>query len=164
MINNAQMRRPLRKTALGSILFAGAMLAVAVIVEAQQAKKMHSIGYLDGSSPTVSAKLLDAFRQRLRDLGHTEGQNIVIEYRFAEGKPEQIPDLATELVRLKVDIIVTSGGTATTAAKDATKTIPIVMAAAADPVGAGLVASLARPGGNITGLTTISAELSGKRL
>jgi len=145
-------------------LLATILLTTASAANAQPSKKVFRVGYLDGSSPSGSARLLDAFRQRLHELGHNEGQNIVIEYRFAEGKPERIPDLANELVRLKVDIIVVSGGTASSAAKGATRTIPIVMAAAADPVGTGLVSSLARPGGNITGLTTISAELSGKRL
>jgi ABC-type uncharacterized transport system substrate-binding protein len=145
-------------------LLAAFLLTTVSLAEAQQPGKVYRIGYLDGSFPSGSANLLGAFRQRLRELGYTEGQNIVIEHRFGEGKPERLPDLVTELIHLKVDIIVVSGGTATSVAKEATRTIPIVMAAAADPVGTGLVSSLARPGGNITGLTTISAELSGKRL
>src|SRR5262245_11948201 len=110
------------------------------------------------------AVLLDAFRQELSKLGWIEGKNISIEYRFAEQKPERLPELAADLVRLKVDLIVTSGGPTPLAAKKATSTIPIVMASSADPVGAGLVVSLARPGGNVTGLTGLSTELNTKRL
>jgi putative ABC transport system substrate-binding protein len=107
---------------------------------------------------------VDAFRQGLGEFGYTEGQNITIEYRWAEGKYDRFPDLVADLVRLKVDVIVTAGTPGALAAKQATKTIPIVMAVAADAVGAGLVASLARPGGNVTGSTTIAQELEGKRL
>jgi putative ABC transport system substrate-binding protein len=106
----------------------------------------------------------EAFRQGLRELGYVEGKNIVIEYRFAEGKPDRLPALAAELVRLKVDVIITGGPTVTRAAKEATSTIPIVMAQDPDPVGNGFVTSLARPGGNITGLATFRPEISGKRL
>jgi putative ABC transport system substrate-binding protein len=105
---------------------------------------------------------MDAFRQGLRELGYVEGKNIVIEYRWAEGKPDRLPDLAAELVRLKVDIIVSAGPAVTPHFKEPTKTIPIVMAQDNDPVGNGFVASLARPGGNITGLATLARELSGK--
>src|SRR5215472_3767060 len=158
------MKRPLRKTALGSILFAAAVLAIAVIVEAQQPTKVPRIGYLGATSPSANSERVDAFRLGLRELGYVEGKNIVIEYRFAEGKPDRLPNLAAELVRLKVDVVVTAGSTDTRAAKQATDTIPIVMAQDTDPVGNGFVASLARPGGNITGLSNLSPELSGKRL
>ena len=107
---------------------------------------------------------VEAFRQRLRELGYVEGKNIIIEYRYAEGKPERLPDLAAELVRLKVDVIVTTGVQPVLAAKKASATIPIVFAASSDPVGAGLVSSLARPGGNITGLSQMAPDLDGKRL
>ena len=163
MINNAQMRRPLRKTALASILFAGAMLAVAVTAEAQQPTKVHRIGFL-GSGSVSSATRIKLFREGLRELGYVEGKNVVIEYRFSEEKPGSEPALAAELVRLKVDIIVTAGAGATRAAKEATFTIPIVMSQDPDPVGNGFVASLARPGGNITGLSSVGADLAGKRL
>ena len=158
------MRRPFRKTALASILFAGALLAVAVIVEAQQPAKVPRIGFLIGSSPAGSAARIEAFRQGLRELGYIEGKNIVIEWRYAEGKFDRLPALAAELVRLKVDAIVTSGPATTLPAKAATKTIPIVMAFDSDPIGNGFIASLARPGGNITGLSALAPELSGKQL
>jgi putative ABC transport system substrate-binding protein len=130
-------------------------------VEAQQPKKVPRIGYESGVS---SREREEAFRQGLRELGYVEGQNIVIEWRFAQGKPDQVPRNAAELVRLKVDVIVTGGATDTRAAKEATSTIPIVMTNDNDPVGTGMVASLARPGGNITGLASLSAELRGKQL
>jgi putative ABC transport system substrate-binding protein len=130
-------------------------------VQAQQPKKVPRIGYQSASS---SGEREEAFRQGLRELGYVEGQNIVIEWRFAQGKPDQVPRNAAELVRLKIDVIVTGGPTDTRAAKGATSTIPIVMTNDSDPVGTGIVASLARPGGNITGLTALSAELNGKRL
>ena len=158
------MRRRLKKAALASILFAGALLAVAVTGEAQQPGKMVRIGFLDPSTPSGMAVLVEAFRQELSKLGWIEGKNISIEYRFAEQKTERLPELAADLVRLKVDVILTRATTATLAAKRATTTIPIVMAAAADPVSAGLVASLARPAGNVTGLTGLSTELNTKRL
>jgi putative ABC transport system substrate-binding protein len=137
------------------------ILALSFSAEAQQAKKIARIGVLSPGSPGPSP-LLAAFRQGLRELGYVEGQNIAIEYRFAEAKPDPLSDLAAELVRLKVDVILTVNTAASQAAKNATKTIPIVFTYVADPVG--LVASLARPGGNITGLTTLAAELSEKRL
>ena len=150
-------------TALISLI-AVVLLAVTVIAEAQQQKKIPRIGYLSpGSSANYSARI-EAFRQGLRDLGYAEGKSIVIEYRYAEGKAGRLPTLAAELVRLKVDIIVVSGGLASLAAKNATQTIPLVILAASDPVGSGLVTSLARPGGNITGSTLISPDLSGKGL
>jgi putative ABC transport system substrate-binding protein len=132
--------------------------------EAQQQAKVPRIGFLGAASPSVISARVEALRQGLRDLGYVEGKNIVIEYRWAEGKFDRLPDLASELVRLKVDVIVTTGSTSTRSAKEATLTIPIVMAQDSDPIGTGLVASLARPGGNITGLSTLSPELSGKQL
>ncbi len=134
------------------------------IAEAQQPEKIPRIGFLAAGSDASSAPLTEAFRQGLRELGYVEGKSIIIEYRYAEGRLERFSGLAAELVRLKVDIIVTAGRPSIHAAKQATSTIPIVMAAAGDPVGQGLVASLARPGGNITGLTTIRGDLTGKRL
>ncbi len=130
---------------------------------AQQAGKVARIGYLEHGSLTLNPPR-EAFRHQLRELGYVEGQNIVIEYRWAEGRAERLPDLAAELVSLKVDVIVAGGTPAPLAAKHATGTIPIVMAAAGDPVGSGLVASLAKPGGNVTGLSARSPELAGKRL
>jgi putative ABC transport system substrate-binding protein len=141
------------------------LLIVAVVggasAEAQQAKKIPRIGVLSPGSPGPSP-LLDAFQQGLRELGYVEGQNIVLEHRFGEGRLERLADLAAELVRLKVDVILTINATAARAAKNATKTIPIVFTWVADPLE--LVASLAQPGGNVTGLTTIAWDLSGKRL
>jgi putative ABC transport system substrate-binding protein len=134
------------------------------MVEAQQPVKVPRIGFLGVASPSVIPARVEAFRQGLRDLGYVEGKNIVIEYRWAEGKFDRLRDLASELVRLKVDIIVTTGSTSTRAAKEATVTTPIVMAQDTDPVGSGFVASLARPGGNITGLATLAPEISGKQL
>jgi putative ABC transport system substrate-binding protein len=119
---------------------------------------------LIASSPSPASARIEAFRQGLRELGYVEGKNIVIEYRYAEGKPDRLPALAAELVRFKIDIIVTGGSSPTRAAKEATVTIPIVMSQDIDPVGSGFVASLARPGGNITGLSNFAPELSGKRL
>ena len=132
--------------------------------EAQQTGKILRIGFLDNSTASGSAVLVEAFRQELSKLGWIEGKNITIEYRFAEQKNERLPELAADLVRLKVDLIVTSGGPTPLAAKKATTTIPIVMTSAGDPVGAGLVASLARPGGNVTGLSSLATELNSKRL
>ena len=154
----------MKKAAVPSILVAVVLLAVAVIAEAQQPKKVPRIGYLTATSPSAIAARIEAFRQGLRELGYVEGKNIVIEWRYAEGKLDRLPALAAELVRLKVDVIVTAGPAATRAAKEATATIPIVMAQDSDPVGNGFVASLARPGGNITGLSTLAPEISGKRL
>jgi putative ABC transport system substrate-binding protein len=131
---------------------------------AQQPTKIPRIGFLITSSAAVIAPRMDAFQQGLRDLGYVEGKNIVIERRHAEGKLDRLPALAAELVRLNVDAIVTSGPTATGPAKGATSTIPIVMTFDDDPVGSGFVASLARPGGNVTGLSTLAPEISGKQL
>jgi putative ABC transport system substrate-binding protein len=131
---------------------------------AQQPTKIPRIGYLAASSLSTNAARIEAFRQGLREIGYVEGKNIVIELRSAEGKPDRLPALAAELVRLKVDVIVSAAPTVTRAIKEATVTIPIVMAQDRDPVGNGFVANLARPGGKITGLSILSPELSGKRL
>jgi putative ABC transport system substrate-binding protein len=142
-----------------------ALLVAPFAADAQRLTTVHRIGWLGGGSPPTGPNpSLEAFRQGLRDLGYVEGQNLVIEYRYAEGKFERFPALAAELVRLPVDVIVTGGVNAARAAQQATRTIPIVIAAGGDPVGAGLVASLARPGGNITGLSFMSSALGGKRL
>jgi putative tryptophan/tyrosine transport system substrate-binding protein len=156
----------MRKAGVLSILFVVVLLAVAVIVEAQQPKKVHRIGYLSNADPAGESTRSETIRLALRELGYIEGQNIIFEYRYAEGKLDRSPELAAELVRLKVDIIVIAGGdTVIQAAKNATKTIPIVMVGpGTDPVKAGLVESLARPGGNVTGITNLSRELGGKRL
>ena len=139
-------------------------LASVHLAEAQQPKKVPRIGYLTAATLSSAAARVEAFRQGLRELVYVEGKNIVIEWRYAEGKPDRERLVAAELVRLKVDVIVTAGATNTRAAKEATTTIPIVMAQDSDPVGTGFVASLARPGGNITGLSSLTADLSGKRL
>jgi putative tryptophan/tyrosine transport system substrate-binding protein len=139
------------------------LLTTAIPAEAQPGK-VPRIGFLITSSPAAIAPRMDAFRQGLHEHGYVEGKNIVIEPRYADGKFDQLPALAAELVRLKVDVIVTSGPTATRPAKGATSTIPIVMTFDDDPVGSGFVTSLARPGGNITGLSTLSPEISGKQL
>jgi putative ABC transport system substrate-binding protein len=131
---------------------------------AQQPKKVSRIGFLSVTSPSTISDRTEAFRQGLRELGYVEGKNIVIEWRWAEGKLDRLPDLAAEIVHLKVDIIVSPGPAVTLVLKDATKTIPIVMAFDSDPVGSAFVASLARPGGNITGLATLAPVISGKRL
>ena len=138
------------------------LLALCYSASAQQPTKIARIGYLGGPSPLLERR--EAFRQGLRDLGYLEGKNLIIEWRYAEAKPERLPALAAELVRLKVDVIVTGGEAATRPAKEATSTIPIVMAQDADPVGTGFVVSLAQPGGNITGLSRLAPELNGKRL
>jgi putative tryptophan/tyrosine transport system substrate-binding protein len=140
------------------------LFALSFSAFAQQPTKVPRIGYLTAASLSDIADRAEAFRQGLRELGYVEGKNIVIEWRDAKGKSDRLPELATELVRLKVDVIVTGGAGATRPAKEATSTIPIVMAQDRDPVGTGLVASLARPGGNITGLSSLSPEISGKQL
>ena len=145
-------------------LLATVLLTTVSLVEAQQATKISRIGFLIGTAPSAVVARTEAFRQGLRELGYIEGKNIVIEWRYAEAKLDRLPALAAELVRIKVSVIVAGGPTPTRAAKDATSTIPIVMAQHTDPVGSGLVASLARPGGNITGLSTLAPEVSGKRL
>jgi putative tryptophan/tyrosine transport system substrate-binding protein len=139
-------------------------LRVSFSVDAQQQAKVPRIGYLTAASLSAITHRTEAFRQGLRDLGYIEGKNISIEWRSADGKLDRLPALAAELIQRKVDIIVTAGGAVTRPVKDATSTIPIVMAQDQDPVGNGFVASLARPGGNITGLSQLSPELRGKRL
>jgi ABC-type uncharacterized transport system substrate-binding protein len=140
------------------------VLLITSSAQAQQAGKVSRIGFLDNSTASGIAVLLDAFQQELTKLGWVQGKNIAIEYRFAEQKLERLPELAADLVRLKVDLIVGTTTPAALAAKKATTTIPIVMASVTDPVGAGLVASLARPGGNITGTSGLADELNTKRL
>jgi putative ABC transport system substrate-binding protein len=142
---------------------AAVFLALCSVAEAQHPAKIPRIGNLSPGSSSASPNR-EAFHQGLRDLGYVEGKNILIEYRHAEGKSDRLPKLAAELVRLKVDVIVTTGGQASRAAKTATTTIPIVFTLVSDPVGEGIVASLARPGGNLTGLSSVSQDLSGKRL
>ena len=156
----------MKKVAALSLLIAVALVAFAVIAEAQQLKKVSRIGYLANTDAASESARAERIRLALRELGYIEGQNIAIEYRYAEGKRDRAPELAAELVRLKVDIIVVAGGeTWIRAAKNATKTIPLVMVAiGTDPVKTGLVKSLARPGGNVTGITALSRELGGKRL
>jgi len=148
-----------------TVLILCAMLfALCHPVEAQQPKKVPRIGYLTAASASAMVPRANAFRQGLRELGYVEGKNIVIEYQYADGKLDRLPALAAELVRLNVDIIVSGGPAATRPAREATSTIPIIMAQDGDPVGNGFVASLAQPGGNITGLSTVAPEMSGKRL
>ncbi|HEV8723852.1 MAG TPA: ABC transporter substrate-binding protein [Candidatus Binatia bacterium] len=140
------------------------LLATVSPAQAQQPQKNPRIGFLSATSPSTIPARLDAFRQGLRDFGYVEGKNIVIEYRYADGKLDRVPALATELVRLNVDVIVTGGSAATRPAKEATTTIPIVMAQDTDPIGNEFVASLGWPGGNVTGLSIVAPELSGKQL
>jgi putative tryptophan/tyrosine transport system substrate-binding protein len=154
----------MKKTAVRSVVVVVILLAIAVIAETQQSKKVPRIGYLATGLQSVAAPNIDAFRQGLRELGYVEGKNIEIEWRFGGYRVELLSNLATELVRLKVDMIVATGGPAVRAAKKETSTIPIVMAFSGDPVGTGLVPSLARPGGNITGLSYMAPDLSAKRL
>jgi putative ABC transport system substrate-binding protein len=157
----------MKKAAVPSILIAVVLLAVGVTARAQQPKKVPRIGYLSGFDPATESTRSEAIRQALRERGYIEGQNIATEYRYAEGKPDRFPDLAAELVHLKVDIIVVAGAgdPGIQAAKNASKTIPIVMVgAASDPVVAGFVESIARPGGNVTGLARLTRELDAKRL
>jgi putative tryptophan/tyrosine transport system substrate-binding protein len=147
------------------LTFCAMLFALCSAAFAQQPKKVPRIGYLSSGSGGANSPRAEAFRQGLRELGYVEGKNIAFEYRNAEGKLDRIPDLAAELVRMKVDVILTGGNSAIRAAKKATSTIPIVMPHTADPVADGFVVSLARPGGNITGLTSSPGyELSGKRL
>jgi putative ABC transport system substrate-binding protein len=155
------MKKKITVLALSALLY-----ALSASAQAQQPKKVPRIGYLSSFDPATESARSEPFRLALRELGYIEGQNIAIEYRYAEGKRDRAPELAGELVRLKVDIIVVAGGPLwVRAAKDATKTIPIVMTGGgADPVEAGFIESLARPGGNVTGITNLTRELSGKRL
>ena len=140
------------------------LLATVQATAADQLTKVPRIGFVTAGSPSSIAARIEALRQGLRELGYTEDKNIVIEWRFAQGKPDRLPALVAELVNLHVDVILSAGAAVTRPAKDATRTIPIVMTQDTDPVGNGFVASLARPGGNITGLSSYSAELNGKRL
>jgi ABC-type uncharacterized transport system substrate-binding protein len=141
-----------------------ALLAAPLAVEAQQPGKVYRVGFLGNSTAALEGNLVGPFREGLRDLGYIEGRNILIEYRWADGKYERFPALIAELAALKVDVIVTAGTPAALAVKKTTPSIPLVMAAVGDPIGVGLVASLARPGGNVTGLSAIAPELEGKRL
>jgi putative ABC transport system substrate-binding protein len=156
----------MKKIAVPSVVVVVILLAIAVIAEAQQPKRVSRVGYLSSFDPAGESARSEGIRLALRELGYIEGQNIATEYRYAEGKRERLSEVATELVRLKVDIIVVAGGTGIIqAAKNATKTIPIVMTGGgSDPVEGGLVESLARPGGNVTGTTTFARELAAKRL
>ena len=149
------------KTVLLLISF---ILASVHLAEAQQSGKIPRLGFLSILPAQANATRVQAFRQALSDLGYVEGQNIALEWRYADGKIDQLPQLAAELVRLRVDVIITGGPAATYPAMKATKTIPIVMAFDTDPVGSGLVASLARPGGNVTGLSSLSPDISGKQV
>jgi putative ABC transport system substrate-binding protein len=149
---------------LTRLVLAVVISAVGWSAEAQQPNKVPRIGYLATVSPVANAVRIEAFRQGMREHGYVEGKNIVIEWQFAGEKPNRHRALAADLVRLKVDIIITGGPPATRAAQQATSTIPIVMTFDPDPVGNGFVASLARPGGNITGLATFAPEISGKQL
>jgi len=155
------MKKRMIQLAVGTLL-----IVCGAFVQAQQPKKVPRIGYLSSTDRANESTRAEAIRLALRELGHIDGQNITTEYRYAEGKGHRIPELAAELVRLKVDIIVVTGGNdRIQAVKNATKTIPIVMTGTgADPVEGGLVESLARPGGNLTGITNLSTELGGKRL
>ena len=154
----------MKKAALSSILIAVVLLVLGVIAEAQQANKIPRIGFLGNSTPALEENLVGSFREGLRDLGYVEGKNILVEYRWAEGNYDRFPALIGELVAQKVDIIVTAGTPASLAVKKAAPSIPLVMAAVGDPIGTGLIESLAQPGGNITGLSAIAADLEGKRL
>ena len=152
---------------LRTLVIAALLLAVAAAsppVDAEQPPKIAKIGVLLPSNPAATAHLLAAFRQGLRELGYVEGKDFVLEPRYGEARAERLPELARELVSLKVDVILTATDGAIAAVKQQTQTIPIVMANSADPVGTGFVASLARPGGHITGLSLLSTELGGKRL
>jgi putative ABC transport system substrate-binding protein len=145
-------------------MLTGGIVVSPLAAEAQKAGKVYRVGFLGNSSAALEANLVGPFREGLRELGYVEGRNIVIEYRWAEGKYERFPALIAELAALNVDVIVTAGTPAALAVKRTTPSIPLVMAAVGDPIGVGLVASLARPGGNVTGLSAIAPELEGKRL
>ena len=147
-----------------SLVLCAFLFALSIAVDAQEPVRVRRVGYLTGSPLSDSTSRIEAFRQGLRELGYVEGKDIVIDWRSWEGKLDRQQPLAAELVRLKVDVIVTGGNSATRAAKESTSSIPIIMTQASDPVATGFVASLAQPGGNITGLANLSPELSGKRL
>jgi ABC-type uncharacterized transport system substrate-binding protein len=148
---------------IGFLIGLGIVLG-SMAAQAQQTSKMYRVGFLGNSTAALEANLVGPFRERLRDLGYVEGRNIVIEYRWAEGKYDRFPALIEELLALKVAVIVTAGTPATLAVKNATSSVPLVMTAVGDPVGTGIVPSLNHPGGNITGLTAISTEMDAKRL
>jgi len=153
------------KNQILSLSLSALLVGHSFLVEAQQVARVHKLGWLEASSANTEVlRLNELSRKGLRDLGYVEGKNLAIEYRYADGNLDRLPSLAAELVRLKVDIILTTSGAVARVAKETTKTIPIVMVVTGDPVADGTVASLARPGGNITGLTIMSPELSGKRL
>jgi ABC-type uncharacterized transport system substrate-binding protein len=154
-----------RMVHLGAAVVALALSSIAapLAVDAQQPQRLYRIGILDRTTPKISAPNLNAFRQGLRELGYVEGKDFAIEYRSVDGQDERYPHLAAELVRLKVDLILTRGTPAALAAKNATESIPVIMTSIGDPVGQGVVASLARPGGNVTGLTAVATELYPKR-
>lgn len=145
-------------------VFIFCLLTAPLVAEAQPGAKVYRIAYLGNSSATLEPELVSAFRQGLRDLNYVEGKNLIIEYRWAEGRYDRFPALVAEVVQLKVDVIVTAGTPAILAAKNGTRTIPIVMAVIGDPVAAGVVPSLARPGGNITGSASMTPDIDGKRL
>jgi putative tryptophan/tyrosine transport system substrate-binding protein len=152
------------KKSITGLTLCATLIALCASAEAQQPAKVPRIGFLGTASPSTISARIQAFRHGLRELGYMEGKNIVIEWRYAEGKLDRLREAAAELVRLKIDVIVTAGSTSTRAAKEATVTIPIVMGFNNDPVGNGFVASLAHPGGNITGLSSLAPEISGKQL
>ena len=154
----------MNKAGWPSILVATLLLALGVVAEAKQPQKFFRIGLLVSATPAAFSDRVETFRRGLRELGYVEGKNIVIEYRYTEGKSGRLPALAAELVREKVEVILTAGSNPTQAAKSASSTIPVVMTFVSDPVESGFIASLARPGGNITGLTNLAPELSGKWL
>jgi ABC-type uncharacterized transport system substrate-binding protein len=154
----------MRSSMLQTFVLCVALFIVVVVAQAQEAEIISRIGFLSATPLSAIPARVDAFRLGLRELGHVEGKNILIEFRDGEGTPGRLPAHAAELVRLKVDVIVTGGPTVTRAAKEATLTIPIVMAQDIDPVGSGFIASLSRPGGNITGLSALNSELTGKQL
>ena len=154
----------LRKDLVVRVVLWSLLFALCVPAQAEQSGKIFRIGFLDNSTAAGSAILVDAFREELSKLGWIEGKNISMAYRFAEQKPDRLPELAADLVRLKVDLIVATGGGSSLAAKRATTTIPVVMTNTGDPVDLGLIASLARPGGNVTGLSSLSPDLNSKRL
>jgi putative ABC transport system substrate-binding protein len=154
---------PMTRRRIG-LLITLALLAAPLAAEGQPAARLPRIGFLGNSTSVLEANLVGPFREGLRDLGYVEGKTIVIEYRWAEGKYERFPELISELLRLPVEMIVTAGTPASLAVKKATTSIPLVMIAVGDPVGTGLITSLAHPGGNVTGVTSMAADLEGKRL
>src|SRR5262249_25423630 len=153
-----------RRVVTKSLILCALLFALGVSAEAQRPKKIPRIGYLTAVSLSANAARIEALRQGLRELGYVEGKTIIIEWRGADEKRDRLPALAAELVRLKVEVIVSGGPTVTRPVKEATTTIPIVMTFDNDPVGSGFVAGLARPGGNITGLSTLAPDIGGKQL